>query len=79
MDELPQIFANRIIAQLIEHMVSSDIVLTAKNFAGIRVTFRKLGGSWAELCAGDLANMELLKTVVVSWGKARKVEEEPLI
>jgi hypothetical protein len=35
----------------------------------MRIAFRKVGGSWEALFAGDQQQMNLLKFVVGSWGQ----------
>jgi hypothetical protein len=72
----PKQFANQVIQQMVQHVVSDTIMLGARDYASIRVVFRKLGGSWGDIGAGDHAQLELLKNVVMAWGQARSADKE---
>jgi len=65
----PLVFANKVIRQMIQHMVSEDMVIDRKDYLAIRVVFRKCGGSWAKFVDGDLPQFKLLKDVITSWGQ----------
>jgi hypothetical protein len=70
MDENPPlVFANKVIRQMIQHMVAEDMVVDRKDYLAIRVVFRKCGGSWAKFVDGELPQFELLKSVITSWGQ----------
>lgn len=64
----PIVFANRVVKQFAENLVQ-DADLKPHDYTVIRVTFRKLGGSWFELCHGNVPHILLLTQVVRTWGK----------
>lgn len=63
----PKILANRVIQQMVDHMVADGPVLEAKDFMVIRTTYRSLGGKWTDILGGDKAQLELLKKTVEAW------------
>jgi DNA topoisomerase-1 len=67
--EPPLLFANRIIRQLVDHMLSEDLITEEVDFHVMRLVFRQCGGSWEQLLNGSPVQNELLKTVVTTWGK----------
>jgi hypothetical protein len=68
----PKIFANKIIFQLIQHMVSDDMTVEPRDYMALRRVFKRCGGSWEKLAEGDQIQIELLKTVVTGWGQLPK-------
>lgn len=60
-------FADQVVAQFADHFVSRKP--KTNESTAIRVTFRKLGGSWFALCAGDIRHLMLLGQVVKAWGQ----------
>jgi len=79
MDEevkVPKVFANRVIEQVIRHMVSDTIQITPQDYTVVRVVFRRLGGQWEKLVAGDLVHIELLKNIITGWGKLPHPDEK---
>lgn len=80
-EQKPRVLANRVILQLIQHVVSGDLMPSWEDFASIRVVFRQCGGSWTELIHGDIRQLELLKTIVLAWGHMpiRQVELKRVI
>lgn len=72
----PKLSANRVIHQLVQHTVSENLTPSALDYMVMRVAFRKVGGSWEVLLAGDHQQMNLLKFVVGAWGQMpRQVQE----
>lgn len=71
MDETkqPLVFANKIILQMIQHMVAEDMVVEPRDYATIRLVYRKCGGSWAEFSEGDADQFELLRSVILTWSR----------
>jgi hypothetical protein len=65
----PKIFANKVIRQVIQHMVSEDIVIEPRDYLALRSVFRKCGGSWEKFVDGDQVQIELIKTIVTAWGQ----------
>jgi hypothetical protein len=65
----PLLFANRIIRQLVDHMISDDIMLEDPDFDVLRKVFRQCGGVWEKFLNGDPLHNELLKTVVTVWSQ----------
>jgi len=80
-EQQPKILANKVIRQLIQHMVSDEIEPSWEDFAAIRVVFRQCGGSWDELIQGSIDTLNLLKNVVTAWGQMprRKIEVKRMI
>jgi len=68
-DSQPKLSANRVIYQLVQHTVSENLTPSAMDCMVMRIAFRKVGGSWEALFAGDQRQMNLLKFVVGSWGQ----------
>ncbi len=64
----PKIFANRVIKQIVQHMVAEDMVLDPADYLAIRSVFRRCGGSWEKFGGGDQVHIELLKFIITSWG-----------
>jgi len=77
----PKVFANKVIQQLVQHLLAEDMTIEPKSYALIRSVFRKCHGSWEQLGAGDVWHIELLKKVVTAWGKTpgRVKESERLV
>lgn len=67
----PKILANRIIQQMAEHMLAGVGALEPKDYMVVRTVFRSADGSWEAITAGDKDHLELLKEIVLSWGKMR--------
>jgi hypothetical protein len=65
----PKVFANRVILQLVQHMLAEDMVIEQRDYLAIRVVFRKCGGSWQQFEEGAPIQFELLKAVVTAWGQ----------
>ena len=68
-DPPPLAFANQVIKMLAEHLLGEDSKVNRAAYRLIRVTFRKLGGSWLELCSGSPRHVGLLIECVKAWGK----------
>jgi hypothetical protein len=77
----PKVFANKVISQMIQHMVSEDMIVNNKDYQALRSVFRKCGGSWEALVDGNQVHIELLKKIVSEWGKmpGRKKKSDQLI
>jgi hypothetical protein len=75
-EQKPRVLANKVILNLIQHMVSDELTPTWDDYASIRVVFRKCQGEWASLVEGDPQQIELLKNIVTAWGQMpiRKVQ-----
>lgn len=72
MDEknVPKVFANRVIRQLVDHMFGEDLVTEKQDFMVMRTAFRSLGGKWDLINKGSLPQLEMLKQVVTTWGQS---------
>lgn len=68
----PLVFANQVIKMLGEHLLGEEAKLTRRAYRLIRVTFRKLGGSWVQVCAGSPPHMNLLIECVKAWGDGNR-------
>lgn len=71
----PKLLANKVIFQLVRHMVSEDMPIDGRDYLAIRMVFRQCNGSWAKLLEGDQVQVELLKTVVTAWGQCPSVQQ----
>lgn len=69
--EHPKLLANRVIQQMVDHMLADAPRLEAKDFMVIRTVFRSAAGDWASLTNGDTAALALLKSIVTAWGGLR--------
>ena len=66
-------FANLIIDEFVDHIFGKTVKKPKfGDYATIRLTFRSMGGSWYDLCHGDLQSVTQLHDIVEHWGKARK-------
>lgn len=81
MEQQPRVLANKVIRQLIQHMVSEKLEPTWEDYAAIRVVFRQCGGAWDALMQGDIEAMTRLKSVVAAWGRMpeRQIELKRMI
>lgn len=73
----PLVFANRVIRQLVDHMVGPQFVTDETDFQIIRGVFRSAGGSWEKFLNGDLQSNELLKNSVIAWSKVPGRKQKP--
>jgi hypothetical protein len=62
----PLEFANQVISMFASNILG-ETDLTDANYSTIRVTFRKLGGSWFELCHGNIDQLGLLVETIKAW------------
>ncbi len=76
----PLVFSNRVIRQLIDHMIGEDTISEENDFKSMRLVFRACGGSWQKFMEGDLLNNELLQKIVTAWAQmpGRKQKQETL-
>jgi len=76
----PLVFSNRIIRQLIDHMIGENTITEDIDFKSMRVVFRACGGSWEKFMNGDILNNELLQKIVTAWAQmpGRKQKQETL-
>jgi hypothetical protein len=76
----PLVFSNRIIRQLIDHMIGEDTVTEDIDFKSMRLVFRSCGGSWEKFMNGDILNNELLQKIVTAWAQmpGRKQKQETI-
>jgi hypothetical protein len=70
-EEPPLAFANQVIKMLAEHLLGEKAKLNRRAYQLIRIVFRKLGGSWLEVCSGSPKHMDLLIECVRAWGKRK--------
>jgi hypothetical protein len=49
----PLVFAHQVIKMLGEHLLGEEVKLTRQAHLSVRVVFRKLGGSWFQVCSGS--------------------------
>lgn len=65
----PLVFANNVIRETADHVVDDEVMILPQDYTALRVVFRKMGGSWAKIADGDIANARLLARIVKRWGK----------
>lgn len=63
--------ANRVIQQVVDHMLADAPRLEGKDFMVVRTVFRAAGGTWEDLTRGDTKSLGLLKDIVTAWGNLR--------
>ena len=68
--DIPKVFANRVIRQMVDHMFGEDLVTEKTDFMVMRTAFRSLGGQWGQISLGSLPHLEVLKQIVTTWGQA---------
>lgn len=71
----PQVFANKVIRQMVDHMLEGRS-MEKKDYLSIRTVFRSCKGSWQEIIDGNIKHLKLLADVVVGWGAASPAPEE---
>lgn len=72
---VPLVFANRVIRQFADHLLGG-VTIKPKDYAVMRLVFRKMGGNWEALVHGDVNQLTLLEKVVTRW-KEFKTPEIP--
>ncbi len=78
--ELPRVFANRMIQQIIEHSFGDDMTVDPNDYMAIRTAFRNLGGSWEQISLGNHKTLELLKQVITAWGQdPKRQKNQPVL
>jgi len=77
----PKVFANKVIKEMVKHMVSDDTVVGFRDYSAIRSVFRRCAGSWEKIVNGDQVHIELLKEIVTGWGQMpeRKKKSDQLV
>lgn len=68
----PLVFANQVIQMLGNHLLGEEAKLTHQAYRQVRLVFRKLGGSWVEVCGGSPKHMNLLIECVKAWGERNR-------
>jgi uncharacterized FlaG/YvyC family protein len=76
----PLVFSNRIIRQLVDHMVGEDTLIDELDYSVMRYVFRLCKGSWEKFMNGDMLNNELLQKIVTAWAQmpGRKQKQETI-
>jgi len=72
----PRVFANRVIRQMIDHMLAEDMIAEPKDYLTMRTAFRAKGGSWSAIGEGSTKDLETLKDIVIEWGQMPDREKE---
>ncbi len=67
-NDYPRILANRIIQQMVEHMIADAPEVKPEDFLVLRTVFRAAGGGWIAITEGDTKQLDLLKDFVTAWG-----------
>jgi len=66
----PLEFCNQVIDQFADHLLGESS-LKPRDYLVIRTTFRKVGGSWFDLCHGSIQQLMLLSQTVKAWNKLK--------
>ena len=78
--ELPRVFANRMIQQIIENSLGDDTVIEPNDYMAIRTAFRNLGGTWEQISLGNHETVNLLKQVITAWGQdPKRQKQQPVL
>jgi hypothetical protein len=77
----PRVFANKVILQFVQHILSEDMVVEHDDYMTLRLVFKWAGGSWDALANGDVVMLELLQKIIGAWGKmpGRKHDSDTVI
>ncbi len=77
----PSVFANKVILQFIQHILSEDMMVEPQDYLVIRTVYRGCKGSWDRLADGDIVMLELLQKIISAWGNmpGRKHNSDVLI
>lgn len=80
-DQVPAVFANRMILQIADHLTGGGLVVAPRDFLVMRLVFRQRGGEWAAIQQGDVEQIDLLKDVITTWSKmpGRKTVEDEFV
>lgn len=68
-DDVPRVFANRLIKMLMDGMIAGGLVLEPSDYLVLRAAFRQVGGDWVKLTDGTPEQLTLLKGVVSAWAQ----------
>lgn len=76
----PLVFSNRIIRQLVDHLLGEDFITEDLDFKSMRLVFRERGGSWEKFMNGDVQQNKILQDVVSAWAQLpdRKKKQETI-
>jgi Eukaryotic DNA topoisomerase I, catalytic core len=76
----PLVFSNRIIRQLVDHLLGEDFITEDLDFRSIRLVFREREGSWEKFMNGDTQQNKLLQDIVSAWAQlpGRKKKQETI-
>lgn len=74
--KIPLVFANRAIQRLVANQLGSEVMILPNDYRVLRLVFRKRGGSWEALAAGDYRHIEVLAQAVKTWAKLRQEQRK---
>lgn len=63
----PILFANRVIRMMVDHSAGEEYITMPEDYTVMRVTFRRLGGSWEAAAKGDVKHLKILRKIVEAW------------
>jgi hypothetical protein len=72
----PLAFADRLIRMSVDNSAGADMIILPQDYMALRVTFRKMGGSWEKLGNGDIRHCRLLSEVVRAWSSLPERKRE---
>jgi hypothetical protein len=79
MDDRPPLeFANRVIRRFVTNLFGEDAIVPPQDYLVLRTVFRRLGGSWEKVAAGDTKQVSLVIQVVRAWGNVKKMKKVEL-
>jgi hypothetical protein len=68
-NDLPLVFANRVIRQFVDNMFGAGKEISDRDYMVLRVVFRHTGGSWTQLIQGDVRQLTVLEKLIQTWGQ----------
>lgn len=72
----PLVFSEQAIRRLVTNQSSDETMILPNDYQVMRVVFRKRGGSWEGVTQGDVAQIQLLASVVKTWAKLRQKQRK---
>jgi len=69
----PLLFADKVVHKFVDNLLGRGI--DGEQLASIRVVFRRCGGEWSSILAGDLVHIGLLIRLVQAWGNLNEKKD----
>jgi hypothetical protein len=71
--ESPLLFADKVVHKFVDNLLGRSI--DGKQLGAIRVVFRRCGGEWSSILAGDPVHIGLLIRLVQTWGNLNEKKD----